>query len=118
MKLTEAKTQWILTRVKQYCDILNITMPEIILTRKDYEQRKKERRQYESEHVGRTWHKFYGVAHRKENMIALNVKLSPNLERLDQTIRHEILHLYLTYNHHSERFAKWMNELKQRRTQK
>lgn len=115
MKLTEAKRQWVYKRVKEYIDILNIPMPELILTRKEYEARKDERRTREGQHVGRTWHKFYGVAHRDENMIALNLKLSPNLARLDQTIRHEVIHLYRRYNHRSERFYNWMEELKQRR---
>jgi len=127
MKLTGNKRQWIFKRVNEYCKILNMPIPLLLLSRKEYEQWKiKEREKilqknngiYDTARmrVGRTVRpSLYGVAHKDDNMIFLNVKASRNLSRLDQTIRHELIHFYRTYNHYNPRFIGLMEDLKHKR---
>jgi hypothetical protein len=125
MKLTSHKKQWVLDRVDKYCQLLQIEPPTVILTRKEYEdwkeQKREERRQRLIKLCGFAYNgymrvgrgsRYLGVCHRIDKMIVILIKKSPNLSRLDQTIRHELIHYARpSYNHHSKEFRDRMERL-------
>lgn len=120
MKLTPSKIEWIKTKVNNYCQTLSVKPPTfLILTRKTYQEWKEWRKETNPHYKGRNFSRFLGVCHgnckyERFGMIALNVKLSPNLKRLDETIRHELIHWSKpSYNHRSQEFFDRMNKLKQ-----
>jgi hypothetical protein len=54
-----------------------------------------------------------GVCHRKDSFIVILIKRSSDLEDLDHTIRHELLHYAKpSYNHYSAEFEDRMKKLK------
>lgn len=112
MKLTESKRKWVLNRVEHYCQLLEVPAPRVIMTMADYNRWKaEERKRVPYKRVGRV--SCLGVCHRDAGFIVILVKRSPNLERLDQTIRHELIHYTKpSYNHRSLVFQKRMDQLK------
>ena len=110
--MTTSKRKWVINKVDYYCKLLEINPPKIFLTMADYNRWKtEERARTGAKRVGRT--QCLGVCHRDSGFIVILVKRSPNLERLDQTIRHELIHYAKpSYNHHSKDFADRMKRLK------
>ena len=85
MKLTDSKIEWIKSKMKLYCDILEVDYPNIITTRKVYEEFKKYlRKQTVYKRVGRS--NYLGVCHSREKVIVLDVKHSTDLKDLDNNI--------------------------------
>jgi hypothetical protein len=113
MKLTPSKREWVMKKVADYSATLGIEPPKVFLTMAEYDKWKAEKRTFRGEHVGRT--NCYGVCHKEEGFIVILPKESPSLERLDQTIRHELVHYTKTYNHCSEDFERCMVALKKGR---
>lgn len=115
MKLTKSKRIWVDNKFTKYCEVLQIEKPNILLTRKEYELFKiqlREKINYQYTRVGRCVSNVLGVCHRKDNTIFINVKAEPNCKRLDQTIRHELIHYAKpSYNHCSENFDDRMKRL-------
>lgn len=121
MKLTDSKVQWIKERVEYYCKLLEVDIPPLILTRKEYEQMKATRRAINPHYRGRNFSRFLGVCHgnityigknKEAILIALNVKKHFNLKQLDETIRHELIHYAKpSYNHRSFNFFDRMKKL-------
>lgn len=110
MKLTESKKNWVIARVNYYCKLLEINPPNIFFTMAEYNRWKDTKRTIPREHIGRT--QCLGVCHRDEGFVVLLVKKSPNLPRLDQTIRHELIHYSKpSYNHRSIEFHDRMKRL-------
>jgi hypothetical protein len=119
MKLTNSKIQWIKKQVNNYCKLLEVKPPTfLLLTRKNYEEWKAWRRTWQDRYRGRNFSRFLGICHgnfkyNRCRMIALNVKRHRNLEQLDNTIRHELIHYAKpSYNHRSFNFYDRMNKLK------
>jgi hypothetical protein len=86
------------------------------MTMAEYDQWKKDFRRVNNlkkgTRVGRTT--CLGVCHRDMYFIVVLVKRSPSLIHLDDTIRHEMIHLAKpSYNHRSKEFADRMKRLKQ-----
>lgn len=112
MKLTTHKKQWLEEKLILYCQLLEIEIPALILTKKEYENWKQEKRTNSNQRVGRV--NYLGVCHKKDNLIVLNVKHHQNLLALDDTLRHELIHLAKpSYNHRSKTFVDKMRKLKQ-----
>ena len=118
MKLTEAKVSWVKEKVSKYCKLLEVPTPTfLILTRKGYEEWKDWRKEINSSYRGRNFSRFLGVCHgnyknERFKMITLNVKKHCNLNSLDDTIRHELIHYAKpSYNHRSQEFQDRMNKL-------
>ena len=110
MKLTKHKRVWVMNRVNHYCKILRIDSPNVFLTMAEYNVWKKERRKFKGQHVGRT--QCLGVCHKKDGFIVILPKVSPSLNHLDETIRHELIHYTKSYNHCSKDFERCMIALK------
>jgi hypothetical protein len=111
MKLTAHKRKFVEEKVIHYSNLLKVPAPKVFLTEVDYECWKASKRTYKGEKVGRT--NCLGICHREEGFIVVLVKKSPSLERLDKTIRHEMIHYAKpSYNHSSKEFEDRMNKLK------
>jgi len=112
MKLTKSKRQWVDNKVKHYCELLQIQAPKVFLTMSEYSAWKKIKREESGyTRVGRS--NCLGVCHRDDGFLVILVKRSPSLARLDQTIRHELIHYTKpSYNHWSETFKDRMEKLK------
>lgn len=128
MRLTISKIEWINKKVDYYCNLLEITPPRVMLTRKEYEKWKLQKRQQiindfklqnpdlpisivAHTRVGRS--NYLGVCHREEGFIVLNVKAESTLKAIDNTIRHELIHYAKpSYNHQSQTFQDRMKKLK------
>ena len=113
MKLTKHKKCWVMNKVKKYSEVLGIDPPKVFITMADYNRWKKEKRTHKGEKVGRT--NCYGVCHKKEGFIVILPKESPSLKKLDNTIRHELIHYTKTYNHYSKDFERCLKALKKGR---
>lgn len=117
MKLTVAKKEWVLNRVKHYSDLFCIAPPpKVIMTMAEYNRKKEELRERYTRHirVGRSNPWLLGVCHRKDGFIVILVKRHKNTAHIDHTIRHEMLHFCKpSYNHCSAIFQDRMERLKQ-----
>lgn len=129
MKLTAHKREWVLAKVRHYCSLLLVEPPRVIMTGTEYEVWKKAKRE---ERVGRlrkvlgfephrkpikvgrsSFTNYLGVCHRADKMIVVFVKKSQSLRRLDDTIRHELIHYAKpSYNHCSAEFRDRMERLR------
>lgn len=110
MKFTTNKKNWVINRVARYCKLLQINPPKIFFTMAEYNCWKQSKRTVIGQRVGRS--QCLGVCHKDEGFIAILVKRSPNLSRLDQTIRHELIHYSKpSYNHRSQEFYDRMKRL-------
>ena len=121
MKLTAARQAKIERTCCRYLDSLGYTSPvRFLLTRKDHEAWKHNERNEKSylECIQGGYYErgrssaFLGVCYSDENVIYLNVKHAFNWKSLDDTIRHELVHLVRKYNHRSMSFGKCMKRLK------
>lgn len=117
MKLTEHKRKWIQDKVVHYCSLLQVEVPTLLLTRKEYKLHKEVIRQETGyTRVGSSPSRVYGTCNRKRKVIFLHVKKTPNSKWLDDTIRHELIHYAKpSYNHHSPEFRDRMKLLKKGR---
>ena len=112
MKLTRSKEAWVFNKVKHYSQLLQISEPTVFLTMAAYNRWKQTQRIYGGQRVGRT--ECGGVCHRKEGIIVILVTKVPNLDMLDELIRHEMIHYAKpSYNHRSNTFRDRMWKLKQ-----
>ncbi|KKM04471.1 hypothetical protein LCGC14_1763890 [marine sediment metagenome] len=111
MKLTKSKMTWVINRVNHYCKLLEITPPEVFLTMAEYNQWKVQKREESGySRVGRST--CLGVCHRQDKFIVILIKRARDLVRLDDTIRHELIHYAKpSYNHYSLAFRDRMNKL-------
>lgn len=128
MKLTAHRRQWIQDKTNHYCHLLQVEPPLILLRRKEYEEwkakRKEEKRQGYLKmgittipnkyiRIGRNASRYQGVCHTDDKMIYLNVKKSSNLNDLDHTLRHELIHYAKpSYQHYTKPFVDRMERLK------
>lgn len=113
MKLTKAKQKWVLDKVAHYSSTLNINAPTVFMTMARYNGWKMANRERTGQRIGRANPYLLGVCHRDEGFIVVLVKKSPNLSRLDETIRHELIHYAKpSYNHCSQTFQDRMDQLK------
>lgn len=114
MKLTKSKKEWVIKKVKCYCDLLQVVTPTILFTMAEYNRKKEEmRKQKKKKYVGRDNPYLYGVCHRDEYFIVILVKRHTSLNNMDNTIRHELLHLTKpSYNHKGKDFFDRMDRLK------
>lgn len=112
MKLTPAKRNWVSKKINHYCSLLKIETPNVFLTMAEYDQWKKEKRLKTGKiRVGRS--NCLGVCHKRDNFIVILVKRAKNLDSLDETIRHELIHFSKpSYNHYSKEFKDRMKKLK------
>lgn len=113
MKLTESKKTWVHNRIRKYCKEMEVAPPNLlILTRRGWS----EWANYQKELQGRSRYRSsancYGICHHKAKVMAIFVKAFPNMQRLDQTIRHELTHYVRRFGHHSKRFKEIMAQIK------
>lgn len=114
MKLTEHKKQWVHSRIREYCKSMKVVPPSwLFLTQKDWKQWAV----YIKEQTGQKKYRqsdsnCLGVCCYKRKVIAIFVKRFETLKRLDQTIRHELVHYVRRYNHHSKEFHRCMEQLR------
>ncbi len=121
MKLTEARQAKIERTCCGYLDSLGYAESvRFLLDRKSHEDWKRRERNDKSylESISNGHYergrssKYLGVCYKDERVIYLNVKKSSCWGRLDQTIRHELIHLVRSYNHRGIDFARCMIKLK------
>lgn len=112
MKLTEHKRKWSEEKINHYCSLLKCSVPKVFLTMAEYNSWKKQKRAESGyKRVGRT--EALGVCHRQDGFLVILIKRSPSLDKLDDTIRHELIHWAKpSYNHRSQRFFDCMRKLK------
>ena len=116
MRLTKHKKEFVKKRIYIYCKILNITVPNFLfLRKKDYLEWAKYRKEQRGLNRYRNPRSFIGIAGRKSKIIAVFIKNHPDIKTLDETIRHECIHLAKSYNHFSPEFYRWMQKLKKER---
>ena len=112
MRLTQHKREWVINKVKYYCEVLGIVEPKVFLTMSEYNTWKAQKRLESGfRRVGRS--NCLGVCHKVDGFIVILPKRSRNLKCLDNTIRHELIHYSKpSYNHYGANFLDRMKRLK------
>lgn len=100
MRLTTDLEHWIYGLVTRYSTQLSIVKPRYVLRVRDLLGLPLEVTR------GRrtSAYRYYGVAYIKHNTIFLNVKRTPSLVKLQETIAHEMVHLRFPYLNHGSVF--------------
>lgn len=112
MKLTQSKRDWVMQKVNHYCSLLKVESPTVFFTMSEYDRWKiEQRRKTGFVRVGRS--NVLGVCHRISKFIVVLVKRHADLEDLDKTIRHELIHYTKPgYWHGGPEFRDRMERLK------
>ena len=104
MKLTENKRKRILNLVKKYSKNFSVMEPKVLFTVKEVLDAPR--------HVtkgGRTsMYRKYGRCYYRAPMIFINVKQSPNVKHLENTIVHEIVHARFPSLGHGDKFNSYI----------
>ena len=114
MKLTTSRQQWVKNRIIKYCNEMQCEPPSLLLlTRGEWQEYAAYRKQI----TGRTRYRnssscTLGICNHKTRVIAIFVKRALTTKGLDNTIRHELVHLVRRCNHRSDRFKQIMQLIK------
>lgn len=113
MRLTTAKVQWVKNRIQKYCDSMEAEYPSFLfVTKSEWTEWAAYRKDLEGFKRYRNASRYLGICDYKRKVIAIFVKSFSSLDRMDETIRHELVHYVRRYNHHSESFCECMDQLK------
>lgn len=100
MKLTPEIRQITMQWVKEYSIQFSIPKPRTLLTTRevlDMPRRVTAGRRTSA-------YKYYGVAYLKHGTVFINIRKMPDMEKLKETVIHELAHLRFPYLSHGERF--------------
>ena len=100
MKLTPAARLSILEMVGIYAARFSIPEPRTLLTTREVLQMP--RRITEGRRT--TAYRYYGVSYIRHNTIFLNTRKMPDMQTLERTVVHELVHLRFPYLSHGRRF--------------
>lgn len=112
MKLTENKRQLVKNKVIHYCKKIGCEIPNwLFLTKSEWQEWADYRKEITGIKRYRNSANYLGIASKTSKVIAIFVKNARNVKDLDNTIRHEVIHLAKSYNHNSKQFMKWQKWL-------
>lgn len=112
MKKTPSIQIFIEEKVAKYCKQLSINRPTILTKTRQIKDLPKDMTR------GRrtSAYKYYGVSYISYNTVFLNVRKITNRKSLDNTIRHELVHMRFPYLSHGLNFYEKVKQLKKGKT--